>query len=340
MKQILGIIIILFIVGVFLSGGIDTKNPQRLLTGNDIIQLSAPSNTPTAGNELQLQKQSVASVLHPSPSVPNTTVPSNNPSTPNNPGTPANPTITNSPSPQPSASVYDPYNCQGPSHDDQFVYDCAECCGGACTDANAYHTNGLTQGPGSYAPFFCEAKPAIFLYPEKPSLIDVSIEAPGKITISIPEYGDGWKGILAYPDGSLFYQGDKYPELFYEVALDRQEPPKTGVIVARKDIKPTLLKLGKQLGFNNTENTEFVEYWTDRLNKNIKSPFIQISFWDPIAKQKLDKVIITPKPDVFIQYIFYFKEVTIPYSIMPPAIPEAPVRQGFAAVEWGGVIDQ
>ena len=63
----------------------------------------------------------------------------------------------------------------------------------------------------------CGEKPVIYLYPETKTLVDVSVTTAGEIVVSDPLYpSGGWKNVEAYPDGTLYYQGGKYRELFYE----------------------------------------------------------------------------------------------------------------------------
>ena len=45
-------------------------------------------------------------------------------------------------------------------------------------------------------------KPVIYLYPTKEEFIDVNLEYKGDITVTYPEYKNGWK-VKAKPDGTL-----------------------------------------------------------------------------------------------------------------------------------------
>ena len=70
--------------------------------------------------------------------------------------------------------------------------------------------------------WYCIGKPVIYLYPEKPTLVDVTVKTEGKIVISDPQietYGGlgspkqsvgGWTNVLANPDGTLLYQNKTY----------------------------------------------------------------------------------------------------------------------------------
>jgi hypothetical protein len=82
---------------------------------------------------------------------------------------------------------------------------------------------------------YCVAKPVIYLYPEKETLVDVSVKTEGKIVVSDPLYPPGgWKNVLAFPSGKLIYQGREYRELFYESEAEDIKAPQSGLI-ARKE---------------------------------------------------------------------------------------------------------
>jgi uncharacterized protein YegL len=204
---------------------------------------------------------------------------------------------------------------------------------------------GVAQYEGSNVgrpdlPFYCDAKPVIYLYPEKPTKVSVKVTIPGKITVSIPKYEEpeGWQNVLAYPDGTLVYQGKKYSELFYETIQARTEPPRNGWAVKATDLNRKLTEITSSLGLNSKEQGEFLAYWLPRL-KDLDKPYIFVSFFDPLIKDSVDKVDITPKPDNFIQFIMYFKGLDRNQKINPPAYPIVPQRKGFTAVEWGGILD-
>lgn len=207
----------------------------------------------------------------------------------------------------------------------------SDCCPGSGGQAN---------WPDNRVPYWCDAKPVIYLYPTKPTNVSVKVTVPGKITVSIPKYEEnvGWKDVLAYPDGTLTYQGKNYSELFYETVQERTPPPTSGWIVKRDDLKSKLTEITSLLGLNSKEQNEFLNYWLPRLN-SLKKPYVFVSFFDPLIKDSVDKVDITPKPDNFIQFIMYFKGLDRNQEVKSPTYPLIPQRTGFTAVEWGGILD-
>jgi hypothetical protein len=193
-----------------------------------------------------------------------------------------------------------------------------------------------------YAPtdgIFCVGKPVIYLYPEVPTLVDVKVETDGDIFVSDPPYPDeGWKNVLAHPDGKLIYEGNEYRELFYESNVKDIRKPSKGLTVNSRNIRGELDSIITKLGLIQGEKTEFLDYWIPRLQA-LNSPYIFFSIIDPSEKDRIDKVFINPKPDTFIEFIAYFAPLEKPYDgkkLELPSIP--PVRVGFTAVEWGGTI--
>ncbi len=50
-------------------------------------------------------------------------------------------------------------------------------------------------------------KPVIYLYPEQTREVRVRLDYDGRLTDTIPAYGDGWQ-VTAWPDGRLVNQAD------------------------------------------------------------------------------------------------------------------------------------
>jgi|SRR3989344_1960720 len=200
--------------------------------------------------------------------------------------------------------------------------------------------NSQCPGTGTYGTY-CIAKPVIYLYPLKVTRIDVSIETTGQIVISDPLYPEGgWKKVEAHPDGSLYYQGEKYRELFYETSVHNFIKPENGIVIKTEELESALGSYITKLGLTKAEERiEFLDWWLPRL-RELNSPYILFSILDSKEKTKTDKVNISPKPDTFIEFIAYFKPLSNPISVSPLILPSIPPeRIGFTAVEWGGVID-
>ena len=180
-------------------------------------------------------------------------------------------------------------------------------------------------------------KPVIYLYPEKPTFVDVTVS--GNIVESIPEYNNGWFGVLAMPSGVLKYQGNYYRELYYESESKTLNAPNNGMFIKTENIRNELKIKTQKLGLNSFESEEFVEYWTPRLT-DLNKKYIFFSILDREEKERTDHVEISPKPDTFIQFIAYFKGVDEKFETKLFDPPTPPKRIGFTAIEWGGVIDR
>lgn len=186
---------------------------------------------------------------------------------------------------------------------------------------------------------FCMAKPVIYLYPQKDIYANVELSIPGKITTSIPKYEkNGWQDVLAHPDGTLLYKNKQYKELFYESEVASVNPPLKGIIIPRGKLAMKLEEYIRRLGLNDTETQEFLDYWLPELKK-LNSNYILFSVLDAEEKERVDRVVISPEPNTFIQFIAYFKPLDFPTAVEPLILPPAPSRIGFTAVEWGGTID-
>ena len=185
--------------------------------------------------------------------------------------------------------------------------------------------------------WYCIGKPVIYLYPQKPTYVDVTVS--GNVVESIPEYNNGWFGVLAMPGGVLKYNDQYYRELYYEATTPTLNAPDNGVFIKTEYLKQELEFYTKQLGLLKNESEEFVDYWLPRL-QNLNKKYIFFSILSAEEKQRTDRVEISPKPDVFIEFIAYFKGSDEPTGVRPLKLPAVPGRIGFTAVEWGGVIDR
>lgn len=343
---ILGVVVV---IGGLLAG-VGFTPPQKPFEANDIGEII---NVPTADqkrDELQINTLGFRRItVTPSPVV----IP------PTNPAEPTKPPIPSGPTPAPDIVACRAYQdlvldktpdlkwAINPNTGAKCVMDGpaespAQCCPDVplCLNGPGSSCN-VTPYDITKCPTWCDAKPVIYLYPTVPTYVNVSLVLPGKVIESDPLYPDsGWQQVLAYPDGNLIYQGNSYKELFYEAAIDRTDAPKQGIVVASRNIKATLATITTKLGLNSTEQQEFLDYWTPRL-QDLKSPYMMISVFDPAAKDRIDHVDISPKPDTFIQFIMYYKALNAPISVEPLQLPAViPQRIGFTAVEWGGIIDK
>jgi hypothetical protein len=176
-------------------------------------------------------------------------------------------------------------------------------------------------------------KPALYLYPNKTEKVEVILKPKGQITKTIPEYKDKWL-VVVNPNGLI---DNKYPYLFYEVALENSvDLPKEGWIVKTTELEKWFDANLPKLGLNEKEIKDFKEYWLGEL-KGYSYYKIRL-----LSEEFLDENIavkINPKPDTFIRVIFYFEGTyNSKEKLIEPQI-KTPIRKGFTAVEWGGILE-
>lgn len=201
---------------------------------------------------------------------------------------------------------------------------------------------GLTGGcfDGSSCIESCWDKPVIYLYPEAPMYVDVSLRTAGKIVASDPLYpAGGWKQVFAHPNGKLVYKEKTYRELFYETEVTPFTKPPKGISIKSTDLKKDLSKILLRLGLNSFEKQEFLDYWVPKLEKT-GAPYIKFSIVEAQEKERIDHVEISPKPDTMIQFLAYFVLLQKPYNGPLLELPATSQKRiGFTAVEWGGSIE-
>lgn len=178
-------------------------------------------------------------------------------------------------------------------------------------------------------------KPAIYLYPEKETALSVYVKPQGRLTESIPVYNSGWENVLAKPDGTLVYKGLSLPYLYYEAEVKNVNPPTQGWVVKKEDLPGFFNTTLPYLGLNSTEITDFKNYW---LKKLTDKPYYFAGLIDRKILDEKEKIEFSIKPDQFIRVRFYFSGLDKPIIAAPPLLSKTPQRDGFTAVDWGGII--
>ncbi|OGZ68676.1 MAG: hypothetical protein A3D44_03940 [Candidatus Staskawiczbacteria bacterium RIFCSPHIGHO2_02_FULL_42_22] len=176
-------------------------------------------------------------------------------------------------------------------------------------------------------------KPVIYLYPIKP--INVTVKVGANITVSEPEYNNGWQ-VLANPDGTLKTgDGNTYESLFWEGIGYGVYPSITeGFVVAQSELQSTIVLQLKQLGLNDKESADFLEFW---LPKMPNTPYVRLTWFTASQLDQLAPLVVWPRPDTTIRIFLDFQglEKQIP---LPQQHLTALSRNGFTMVEWGGLL--
>ncbi len=193
-------------------------------------------------------------------------------------------------------------------------------------------------------------KPVIYLYPEKTTNVFVKLEPKGGFTYTEPLYNGGWN-VVAKPNGQLteISSGQQYPYLFWEGRGGLYQTPKQGWVVKKSNVASFLTQKLSELGLNQKESADFMEFWLPRIlaaspsqrrgqgEVSSGSPYYFITFMGNSTMDNIAPLAVDPKPDTVIRILMDFTPLDKPISVEPFSI-HTPERKGFTVVEWGGVL--
>ena len=180
-------------------------------------------------------------------------------------------------------------------------------------------------------------KPVIYLYPEEKTEVKVQVDPNGGFSLTDPEYPQGGWQVTAYPDGRLTdSKGNQYPYLFWEGRGINYTIPKQGFVVAREQVESFLSEKLIQLGLNEEESAEFMDFWVPKMQAK---PYYFVTFVDQAVFDSLAPLKVTPRPDTVIRVFMDYQPLEAPLSVEPLKI-STPSRKGFTVVEWGGALHQ
>ena len=184
-------------------------------------------------------------------------------------------------------------------------------------------------------------KPAIYLYPEVTTDLNVKVIPQGNLTKSIPSYPTSGWDVTANPSGKIQSLGKDYPYLFYEADIEKIKVPKEGWVVEVGELDRFFKDLLPKLGLNKQEQTDFTSYWVPKLlfhSLPTDSPYYYIGLLDREQLDKVEEIQFSQEPDNFIRLRFVFEALFGPQFVQPPSLSEIPARTGFTAVDWGGIL--
>lgn len=179
-------------------------------------------------------------------------------------------------------------------------------------------------------------KPLIYLYPEEKMNVSVKVGYPKRLTVSYPEYNDGWD-VMADPDGNILDKnGRNYYGLYWEGKNNFNNIFADGFVVSKKDLVPFLEEKLFILGLSEREANEFIVYWLPKLQENNYN-LIRFESMNSINKQM--PLEINPEPDTLIRVMMKYKPLSKKIKIKEQELT-TPNREGFTVVEWGGTISK
>ena len=174
-------------------------------------------------------------------------------------------------------------------------------------------------------------KPVIYLYPEEKTEVSVTLGYNGRLTCTYPSYDNGWK-VTAQPDGTLTDEnGQTYNYLYWEGETNTQYDFSEGFCVKGEDTAAFLEYSLAELGLNRREGNEFIVFWLPMMQNN---EYNVISFQGDVYTDSA-KLDIDPAPDTLIRVFMAWQASEI-YVNIPEQELDAPEREGFTVVEWGG----
>lgn len=177
-------------------------------------------------------------------------------------------------------------------------------------------------------------KPVIYLYPQQDTQVTVQVGA--NITVSEPLYPqEGWT-VLAHPNGQLEYQGKTYPNLFWEGQGKGFYPnvKDQGVVVSQKNLVSALKAQLRQLGLNEQESKDFMDFWQEKLPT---TPFVRLTWLGTQDMDRLAPLTVSPAPQTRIRIFLEFEGLQKPITLKEQKL-SAPQRNGYTLIEWGGLL--
>ena len=122
----------------------------------------------------------------------------------------------------------------------------------------------------------------------------------------------------------------------YISAVKRIPPPKYGSIIKKSELAKTISEYSKKLDLNEKEAKDLQDYAQSVVN----APYVFVSFFDHDTSHAILPITFDPKPDVYRNIVFYFKNLDQKpnYSIQPPTFD--PIKRfGFTAIEISGIVE-
>jgi hypothetical protein len=190
----------------------------------------------------------------------------------------------------------------------------------------------------TYGDFFFRAnvqamKPNIYLYPEQPTSLTLTIGFPhgGQVVDSLPLYQEGWQ-ITVEPSGLIDGQ---YRYLFYESIQPDYGQYSAGWVVPWEGLESFFRNNMTQTGFNQTEIDDFLSYWIPRL---VDHPYYAIYPQYDRDLENISELQCSSPPDSLIRLFYAIRGLQDNRLILPPPAIPAFSRQGFTVAEWGVIL--
>ncbi len=182
-----------------------------------------------------------------------------------------------------------------------------------------------------------QAKPIIYIYPEKEIEVEVKLGRPENLTATYPKYenNQGWK-VLAKQNGELtdLKTGRNLYALYWEGKKNKNIDNnfKEGFLVEGENTAEFLEEKLSILGLNERETEEFIIYWLPQMEGN-KYNYIRFESKEEINENM--PLEVNPKPETLIRVMMEWKGLNEKIEIKEQEL-EKVQREGYTVVEWGG----
>jgi hypothetical protein len=184
-------------------------------------------------------------------------------------------------------------------------------------------------------------KPVIYLYSEKPTDIELSIDFKGDLTFMYPRYDNGWrvnvskKGMVNTADQKI------YPYFFWEgisseLGFMTTPTGMEGYFIQTDSTISFLEYTLTRLGLNQTEMTDFITFWGPQIEKH---QYATIQFLvDEVYTNEIAGINVNPAPDAMLRIYLLFEgsEIELKQNFLNTPLLNPFVRKGLTLVEWGG----
>lgn len=205
-------------------------------------------------------------------------------------------------------------------------------------------------------------KPAIYLYSDKPTAVNIKLDNLLIRGITIPKYSNGWS-VMTNNDGSITdlkplktdcakllnefgfeyaqeaCRTNLYPYIYWDGTVIGKLPQKTlGWSVKKENISDFLNEKADEIGMNKNEKTEFVRYWANII-QNYPANDFRIYFLQNEEVDNYIKLKVSPMPDSWNRMQIVITPISQNIKSEPYPL-EKIERKGFTLVEWGGIINE
>ena len=176
-------------------------------------------------------------------------------------------------------------------------------------------------------------KPNVYIYPLEAIELAVTINFPqgGRVTESIPEYGNGWN--VTVDTSSLI--DNKYHYLYYESKQPDVWQNKYGWVINQENLTAFFDENMRAYGFNEREIKDFIEYWIPRLKEY---PYYSIC---PQTNGLIETVVeleFSLNPENILRLYYDIEGLNNKDNkLLEPQI-DSFKREGYYITEWGVII--